>query len=362
MSDTLTPRRPAPTPEEEMRAALVHGSLPRTWHVAVVVGAVVLGAVSWLPQGGINWARWIVVTIVAYCLAIYVVARIVEGSRKAKNRLMTALVVSSFAIVAFPLVSVVWTVVENGLPRFDTTFFSETMRGVVGAGGGAQHAIVGTIIVTALCTLISVPFGIFTAIYLVEYGRGKLARGITSMVDVMTGIPSIVAGLFAYALFVVFWGPGTRSAIAGAVALAVLMTPVVVRSSEEMLRLVPDELREASAALGVPKWRTIAKVVLPTAIGGIITGITLAIARVIGETAPLLVTAGLAQDTNLNSFDGRMTTLPVYTYYQYVQPGVPPEAGRERAFTAALVLMLIVALLFAMARILSGIFKPKGLR
>ena len=182
------------------------------------------------------------------------------------------------------------------------------------------------------------------------------------MVDVMTGIPSIVAGLFAYALFVLAFGPGTRSGIAGSVALTVLMTPVVVRSSEEMLRLIPNELREASLALGVPKWKTITKVVLPTAIAGIITGITLAIARVIGETAPLLVTAGLAQGMNKNPFDGRMTTLPVFTYYQYVQPGLPPEAGQDRAWTAALVLILMVIMLFVLARILATVFKPKGLR
>jgi phosphate transport system permease protein len=237
------------------------------------------------------------------------------------------------------------------------------MRGVVGEGGGAYHAIVGTLIVTSLATAMSVPVGLFTAIYLVEYGDGRrLARAIAMMVDVMTGIPSIVAGLFAYAVFVAAFGPGTRSGIAGAVALTVLMTPVVVRSSEEMLRLVPNELREAATALGVPKWKVIVKVVLPTAISGIITGIMLAIARVIGETAPLLVTAGFAQGVNWNPFDGRMTTLPVYTYYQYVQPGVPPEAGYERAWTAALTLMLIVMALFTLARILSSVLKPKGLR
>jgi phosphate transport system permease protein len=182
------------------------------------------------------------------------------------------------------------------------------------------------------------------------------------MVDVMTGIPSIVAGLFAYALFVIWQGPGARSGFSGAVALTVLMTPVVIRSAEEMLRLVPNELREASYALGVPKWKTIVKVVLPTAIAGILTGVTLAIARVIGETAPLLVTAGLAQDTNLNPFSGRMTTLPVYAYYSYAQPGVPPQNGLDRAWAAALTLIIIVAILFTIARILGKILKPKGLR
>lgn len=337
----------------------------------VVVGAVVLGALTWLPFWEVNWALWVIVSLLAYVGGTYVVSRAVEGSRKALDRVMLAIVTSAFLLVMLPLASVIWTVIAEGAARFDSLFFTETMRltpeqlagqneGVV--AGGAYHAIIGTLIVTGLATAFSVPFGLFTAIYLVEYGKGRLARAITAMVDVMTGIPSIVAGLFAYAFFVLFWGPGTRSGLSGAVALTVLMTPVVVRAAEEMLRLVPDELREASYALGVPKWKTIVKVVIPTAIAGILTGITLAIARVIGETAPLLVTVGLAQDTNLNPFDGRMTTLPVYTYYQYVQPGIPTEAGQDRAWAAALVLVIIVAILFSTARILATVLKPKGLK
>ena len=361
---TLIEREPS-APERSPRetSSITAGQLGRNRHIAIVSFAVLLGVLSWMPSGSINWARWIVVTLVAYCIAVYAVARVIEGRRQALDRLMTALITSAFALVTLPLISVVWTVVERGAARFDVEFFTTSMRGVVGEGGGAYHAIVGTLIVTCLATLMSVPVGLLTAIYLVEYGDGRrLARAIATMVDVMTGIPSIVAGLFAYAVFVVAFGPGTRSGIAGAVALTVLMTPVVVRTAEEMLRLVPNELREAATALGVPKWKVIVKVVLPTAIAGIITGIMLAIARVIGETAPLLVTAGIAQGVNWNPFDGRMTTLPVYTYYQYVQPGVPPEAGQERAWTAALTLMLIVMALFTIARILSTVLKPKGLR
>jgi phosphate transport system permease protein len=358
---TLLDERPA-TPVDDGPNSITAHRLTRPQQVGVMVAALVLGALSWLPEGSPNWARWIVVGLVAYCIGIYVAARVVEGRRQALDRLMFAIVSCTFAIVALPLVSLVWTVIERGAPRFDKEFFTETMRGQIGEGGGAYHAIVGTLIVTGLATLMSVPFGLFTAIYLAEYGHGtKLAKMIQSMVDVMTGIPSIVAGLFAYAMFELIFGPGTRSGMAGAVALTVLMTPVVVRSSEEMLRLVPNELREAAYALGVPKWKTIVKIVLPTAIAGLITGIVLAIARVIGETAPLLITAGLAQGVNWNPFDGRMTTLPVFTYYQYVQPGVPPEAGQDRAWTAALALILIVMVLFTTARILSNVLKPKGL-
>lgn len=343
--------------------ALDAGSIRRPQHAAIILGAVAVGALGWLPQGtSPNWARWVIVTLVAYCAAIYVVSRIVEGRRHATDRLATAAMTSAFCVVLLPLVSVVWTVVQNGWARVDATFFTSSMRGVVSEGGGASHAIVGTLVVTGLTALMSVPFGLFTAIYLVEYANGRLGRAITAMVDVMTGIPSIVAGLFAYALFVLWQGPGARSGFSGAIALTVLMTPVVIRSSEEMLRLVPNELREASYALGVPKWKTIVKVVLPTAMAGIVTGVTLAIARVIGETAPLLVTAGLAQDTNLNPFSGRMTTLPVYAYYSYAQPGVPRQEGLDRAWAAAFTLILVVAVLFTVARILAKLLTPKGLR
>jgi phosphate transport system permease protein len=359
---TATDVRPTPSDVEGENPSKV-GKLSQSAVIGIVVGSIVVGALTWIPSGSVNWARWLFVSIFVYCVAIYVIARIVENRRTAFDRLMAAVLTGAFAIVAAPLLSLIWTVVREGTKRFDGDFFTETMRGVVGEGGGAAHAVVGTLIITGLATLMSVPFGLFTAIYLAEYGHGtRLAKSIQAMVDVMTGIPSIVAGLFAYALFELFLGPGTRSGFSGAVALTVLMTPVVVRSAEEMLKLVPNELREASYALGVPKWKTIVKVVIPTAIAGIITGVVLAIARVIGETAPLLVTAGLAQGMNLNPFDGRMTTLPVFTYYQYTQPGVPPSAGQERAWAAALTLVIIVMILFTAARILSSVLKPKGLR
>jgi phosphate transport system permease protein len=232
------------------------------------------------------------------------------------------------------------------------------MRGVIGAEqGGVYHALIGTILITLAATIISVPIGILTAIYLVEYGgRSVLARWITFLVDVMTGIPSIVAGLFALALVVLIFGPAYRMGFGGAIALSLLMIPTVVRSSEEMFRLVPMDLREASYALGVPKWRTILKVVLPTAIGGVITGVVLAISRVIGETAPLLVVAGATDSVNFNLFHDRMTTLPVFIYSQYAQS---TEAGYLRAWGGALVLIAIVMVLNIIARVLGKILAPK---
>ena len=327
------------------------------WAVAAVALVVALLLRRLLGGGPVLTA---VLATLVFTVVLNVVSRQVEGSRRAADRTITAIVSAMFVAAMVPLVSLVWTVVSRGSARFDVAFFTMSMRNVVGEGGGAQHAILGTLIITGLATLISVPIGMLTAIYLVEYGRGRLARSITFLVDVMTGIPSIVAGLFAYALFSLIFGPGVRFGIGGAVALSVLMVPVVVRSVEEMLKLVPAELREASYALGVPKWRTILKVVLPAAAAGIGTGITLAVARVIGETAPLLLIVGTTSSINLNPFDGRMATLPVFTFYSFFQPGAKPQPSIDRAWTAALVLMLIVLALNLAARLLAKRFAPKG--
>ncbi|MEY2737881.1 MAG: phosphate transporter permease PtsA [Actinomycetota bacterium] len=280
-------------------------------------------------------------------------------ARKVKNSIVTVLVYATFGLALIPLISLIWTTFSSGLARFDGTFFNSSMRNVIGEGGGALHAIIGTLEVTALATLISVPVGLLTAIYLVEYGKGKLAKAVTFLVDVMTGIPSIVAGLFAFALFSLIFGPAVRMGFAGSVALSVLMIPVVVRSGEEMLRLVPDELREAAFALGVPKWRTIIKVVIPTAITGLITGIMLSIARVIGETAPLLIVAGFTQSMNYNPFDDRMMTLPVFVYYSYSSQGADAQAYIDRAWAGALTLIVIVMVLNLGARAIAAIFSKK---
>lgn len=283
--------------------------------------------------------------------------------RKLTDRTVTVLVTGAFLVAMFPLVSILWTVISKGTAVLNSEFFTYSMRNVVGEGGGIYHALVGTLLITGAAAAISIPIGLLTSIYLIEYGEGRpMARTVTFLVDVMTGIPSIVAGLFAYALFVLVAGPGVRMGFGGAVALSLLMIPVVVRSSEEMLKLVPNELREASYALGVPKWRTILKVVLPTALAGIVTGVTLAVARVIGETAPLLIIAGVSDSVNFNLFDDRMATLPVFTYSAIASPGFPPGPSIDRAWGAALVLLIIVMLLNLLARIVSAVFSPKGER
>ncbi len=322
------------------------------------------GGFSFLrPEGaedGVNLPLVGVVTALVFGVLQYVTSLIVEGSRRAIDRTVTLLVTLAFVLAMIPLLSLLYTVVSLGAERFDYDFFNYSMRNVVGEGGGAAHAMAGTFIMTALATLISVPVGLLTSIYLVEYSAGnRLARSITFFVDVMTGIPSIVAGLFAYSLFSLILGPGTRVGIAGAAALSVLMIPIVVRSSEEMLRLVPNELREASYALGVPKWLTIVKVVLPTALAGITTGVMLAIARVMGETAPLLIAAGFSNNFNFNPFSDRMQSLPNFVYYSYVAQGSVPEAYLDRAWAGALTLILIVMALNLGARLVTNIFAPK---
>lgn len=320
----------------------------------------VLAAARVTPEFNIVGA--VLTAAVLYIVLVYFVSRKIEGRRKASDRRATALVTSAFIIAMLPLISLVYTTLMNGLPRFDTEFFTYSMRNIVGEGGGALHALLGTLEITLAATIISVPIGIMTAIYLVEYGTGRLAKSITLLVDVMTGIPSIVAGLFAFAVFALFFGPGVRFGIGGAVALSLLMIPVVVRSTEEMLKLVPNELREAAYALGVPKWATVVRVVLPTSIAGVITGVMLSISRIIGETAPLLIIAGITTSMNYNLFSGRMATLPVFVYTQYSSQGSDAQAYLDRAWAGALLLIVIVLVLNLIARIIARALKPKGLR
>ena len=342
-------------------------SLPRWYSLGALIVSFSVALASFTltgftnPDGGPNLVAVAVVGFALYMVGTYLLSRSIEGRRKATDRMVTGWVTAAFALAVIPLVSLTWTVVEKGLNRFDLEFFTYSMRNVVGEGGGAVHAIVGTLELTGIATLISVPLGIMTAIYLVEYGRGKLARAVTFFVDVMTGIPSIVAGLFAFSLFLILLGPAKAiNGFAGAIALAVLMTPVVIRATEEMLKIVPNELREASYALGVPKWLTIVKVVIPTALAGIATGVIIAIARIIGETAPLLLAAGFTTSMNYNPFEEKMMTLPVFVYTSYAIQGTDVQSYIDRAWAGALTLMLIVMILNLVARIISKLFSPKG--
>ncbi|WGW12499.1 phosphate ABC transporter permease PstA [Saxibacter everestensis] len=352
---------------------LTSNQLPKYAPWAIGAASVgVAGAV--VAAVGFHLIGWAVLSAALYTIAMPVTSAIVEGRRKAIDRLATTLITGAFIVALIPLISLIWTVLVNGLPHLSGRFFLTSMNGMKGSIdlettqggpliGGIYHAILGTLLITGLATLISVPIGLLTSIYLVEYGRNnRLSRAITFFVDVMTGIPSIVAGLFAYALFSLIIGPGTKTGGVAAIALSVLMIPLIVRSAEEMLRLVPMELREAAYALGVPKWKTILKIVIPTSISGIVSGVTIAIARVIGETAPLVVTAGFAAGINNNVFQGWMTSLPVFIYNQVMRPLSPKaiDPSYDRAWAAALVLVIIVMLLSLIARLVARIFAPKA--
>ncbi|MFN8033808.1 MAG: phosphate ABC transporter permease PstA [Mycobacterium sp.] len=282
--------------------------------------------------------------------------------RKLANDTATVLVSLSVAIAIVPLVWVLYSTITKGIKLvLDSTWWSNSQAGMTAfaAGGGVYHALVGTLLQGLVCALISVPIGVFTGIYLVEYGEGtRLGKVTTFMVDILTGVPSIVAALFIYALWVATLG-FQRSGFAVSLALVLLMIPVIVRSTEEMLRIVPMDLREASYALGVPKWKTILRIVIPTALSGIVTGIMLALARVMGETAPLLILVGYSQAMNFNMFNGFMGSLPGMMYDQTSAGAGANPVPTDRLWAAALTLVLLIAVLNVGARFVAKFFAPK---
>jgi phosphate transport system permease protein len=331
--------------------ALAGRVLPDWAPYGAVAGSAAFAALVLLASGSFSVALLLVATAIVSCLVTYAWSRAVEGPRRAKDRLVTLMIVSAFGLALIPLLSLVFEVAKRGIPGLSLEFLTSDARGKIG-GGGAAHALVGTLVITGVAAAISVPIGLMAAIYLTEYGGGRLRRALTFFVDVMTGIPSIVAGLFAYAVFALIFGPGIRLGVMGSIALSVLMIPIVIRTSEEVLKIVPNHLREAAYALGTPKWKTIVKVVLPTAFAGLVTGVMIAVARIIGETAPLLVTTGVVDSINSNPFDGRMQNLAVYAYSEYRTPGVFKQASYDRAWAAALTLIVIVMVLNLAARLI----------
>ncbi|MEW1978007.1 phosphate ABC transporter permease PstA [Kocuria palustris] len=373
MSTNTTEQR-SETRSPKNQNSLTSGQRPKWLIPAILVGSIVIGA-ALAALVSFSVALWAVFAAVIFLIAAPIAVTSIEGSRQGKNAALTYLVYGAFILAVIPLISVIWTVLFRGIPTLSPELLTTTMSSVTaiddqqsvengtGVQGGILHAIVGSVIVTLCATIISVPIGLLTAVYQVEYSNGNtLSKVITFLVDVMTGIPSIVAGLFASALFTIILGQqGVRMGIVGAVALTVLMIPTVVKSTEEMLKVVPNELREASYALGVRKWRTILKVVIPTAISGIAAGVTLAIARVIGETAPLMVTIGFLDSMNANPFHDWMSSLPTFIYQQLMRPISPttPDPSTDRAWAAALVLIVFVMLLNLAARLIANTFAPK---
>ncbi|NUR51075.1 MAG: phosphate ABC transporter permease PstA [Hamadaea sp.] len=335
--------------------------LPKWAPWAVAAGSVLLSYLIVYAGGllGGGLVLTAIASVVLYLLLLWLAARQVEGGRAARNRLASSLIYSAFILALLPLVSVAWTLVSKGVERLDGDFFGHSMNGITAfdANGGAYHAIIGTLEQAGIATLITVPLGVGAAIYIVEYGRGRLAAAIRFFVDVMTGIPSIVAGLFvlAFWVYVVYplYSPDGKpgySGLAASLALSVLMLPTITRSTEEMLRLVPDALREGSYALGIPKWKTIMRVVLPTALPGIVTGVMLAIARACGETAPVLLVAGGFNSINMNPFVGNQSSLAIYIWDQ---AGSASKYAPARAWAAALTLVGLVLALTIAAKLLA---------
>ncbi|HVW19485.1 MAG TPA: phosphate ABC transporter permease PstA [Solirubrobacteraceae bacterium] len=275
---------------------------------------------------------------------------VVSARRKATDRVARGLIAAMTLITVVPLVLVVYFLIARGAGAWTAEFFTTDPTGsVLGDPGGMRSAYLGTLVIVALAALISIPVGIGIGVYLVDYGRRSRFAGIVRyFVDVMTGVPSIVFGLFVYIVLVVSHVGGSASAAwKGSIALALLMMPVVARSSEVVLSLVPDSLREAALALGTPRWRVVMRIVLPTALPGLITGSLLAIARGAGETAPLLFTVSI---TNGTSFDlnNLMDSLPMQVFGNI---GSPNPALVERGWGAALLLVTMVLVATAIARL-----------
>ena len=277
-----------------------------------------------------------------------------SGKRKTSNIIAYGLVYAAIAVALIPLGWVLFELLHRGIGQVVTAeWWGKSQLGVTSdmAAGGAVHAMIGTFVQVTICAVLSIPIGVFTAVYLVEYGNnGRLAQITTFMVDILSGVPSIVAALFVYSMWIVLFG-FERSGMAVALALVLLMIPVVVRTTEEMLRIVPQDLREAAYALGVPKWKTIIKIVLPTAWSGIVTGIMIAIARVMGESAPVLILVGSSASINWSPFSGNQSSLPLMMLDMYRADFQGPAV--DKMWGAALTLVLLIAVLTIGARILS---------
>jgi phosphate transport system permease protein len=270
--------------------------------------------------------------------------------RRITNNTATAFFLASFIGALVPLVWVLSVVVARGWYAVTRSgWWTHSLRGVLPDefAGGVYHAMYGTLVQAGVAALLSVPLGLMTAVLLVEYGSGRLVRVTTFMVDVLAGVPSIVAALFIFSLWIATLG-FQQSSFAVSLALVLLMLPVVVRSTEEMLRLVPDDLREASYALGVSKWKTIVRIVFPIAMPGIVSGVLLSVARVIGETAPVLVLVGYSRGMNFDIFHGNMASLPLLIYTELTNP---EHAGFLRIWGAALTLIIIVAVINLLAAV-----------
>jgi phosphate transport system permease protein len=333
---------------------------PSTWHATdvVLLGGSALSALAivWLVYsqliGSSSPAVFSALTAAVFLIIYWLTVRERDGRLAAKDRVAAVMVTAGALALLIPLLLIVLFMVTKGITALTPHFFTKTELGTgpldPASAGGALHAIVGTLEEVAIAGAISVPLGILTAVFLNEVG-GRMARPVRMIVDAMSGVPSIVAGLFIYTVWVVGLGKGF-SGLAAGMALAILMLPTVTRTVEEVLRIVPDGLREASLALGAPEWRTALGVVLPTARSGVVTATILGVARGVGETAPLIVTALGAKLLNTNPLHGAQDSLPLFVWANI--RGTATEL--QRAYAGALVLILVVLILFVSARVIGA--------
>jgi len=348
------PQTPDPAPERRvrLRAFTLDGAF------ALLGSAGGALALAWLlyerilPLSGALgfWLLWYLLFLSFYAAA----TALVWGRRAVADRVVAAVMVSAGLLIVFVILDQIGYTVFRGSPALrHSNFFTQTMA-LTGpldplTSGGVLHAMVGSVEQMGIATALAVPLGLLAALFMAEIG-GRMARPVRSLIEAMTSLPEIIAGLFIYALVLLTFGQ-RPSGFAAALALTVMMIPFVARSSEVMLRLVPNNLREASYALGASQWRTTWTVVLPTARSGLTTAVVLGMARAIGETAPVLLTAGSSPFMNANPFHGNQISLPLFIY-EYVRH--PQTADVQRAFGAALVLIAVVLLLFTVARVLGG--------
>jgi phosphate transport system permease protein len=317
-----------------------------TW--AVIAG----GAFAWALRavlgmhGILGTALW---WYAGALIVFFVLIRDRLDAEAALDRIVTVFIWSVGALVSSILVWMIGFLVVKGLPYLSTTFFTDDMSkvGPLSPGGGARHALIGTLEQVGLATLVVVPVAVLTAVYLNEI-NGRLAAPARFVIDAMSGLPSIIAGLLVYTVWVSGHG---FSGAAGAAALAVLMLPTVTRASEEILRTIPDPLREGALALGAPRWQVTLRVVIPTALGGLVTAVILGIARAVGETAPMLLTSFGADTTNTNPFSGPQADLPLFVW-KLIR--LPNDTQQNRAWAGALLLVLLVLVLFIAARLVAA--------
>jgi phosphate transport system permease protein len=319
--------------------------------VAVLTVLITFAIVAYTPMKG--KLAFVVVLFLVALIASAAISGIRRDRKAALNSVSTVMVYVAGLFVIFPLGSILFEIIKRGIGGLSLGIFSTDMAVTASDAplneGGLLHAVVGTLYIVLIASLISVPIGILTALYLTEI-KGKAAGTVRFFVQAMSGIPSIVAGLFIYAVWMIAFG-NQYSAFAGAMALALLMIPTVARTSEEVLKLIPSDMREAGLAMGGTQWRTVAMIVIPAAQSGLITAVILGVARVAGETAPLLLTMGGADALNLNPFDGNSSAIPFYVWKNFL---LGTETSIDRAWSGVLVLMIIVLIFFSLTRFLSG--------